>query len=124
MAVLSTLRFLGSIPAHQRHQTQLRSFGDHVMYSADNSMAPPYTLEQPLHSTLHTFGSSLHTDQTRIDGRAHVRASHDHQQAPTDGGKVFVWHCSHCGDGPIGDWQNCCQNCGHKKCGSCTVEET
>jgi hypothetical protein len=24
-----------------------------------------------------------------------------------------VWFCGHCGDGPYGDWQNSCQECGY-----------
>ncbi|KAF1922794.1 uncharacterized protein M421DRAFT_349029 [Didymella exigua CBS 183.55] len=55
-------------------------------------------------------------------GHASVYGDGNHDGAPVDGPKV--WYCSECGDGPIGEWQVSCQNCGHAACGACTIEST
>lgn len=37
--------------------------------------------------------------------------------------KSILWHCSECGDGPYGHWQNVCMRCEHKMCNHCAQEE-
>jgi hypothetical protein len=124
MAVLSTLRFQETVSAHQHSQMTQHFFEDQISYRPEHVMGPPCALEQTLPVDLHTFGAGLHRKSTEYDGYNQFREGHGHQQTPTDGPETFVWLCSNCGDGPYGAWQPCCQNCGHNKCGSCTVEQT
>jgi hypothetical protein len=123
MAVLSTLRVPKTISTHQRAQIAKHCSEDQILYNAENSMAPPFALDQPSPTIESTFGIGLQTNASQFDGYGHFYAGYGHRQTPTDGGKEKVWHCSDCGDGPYGTWQVSCQACGHKKCGSCEVEE-
>ncbi|KAL6705689.1 hypothetical protein ACN47E_006478 [Coniothyrium glycines] len=43
---------------------------------------------------------------------------------PSEGDGIVVWFCSGCGDGPKGDWQNCCTGCGHVRSTCCKQETT
>ena len=47
----------------------------------------------------------------------------DSQEQPQDGPKPEVkWFCGSCGDGPMGDWNPVCSECGHQRDGCCTTE--
>lgn len=52
-----------------------------------------------------------------------LSVSHQRGHAPCDGEKTRVWYCSNCSNGPMGVWYSACSECGHHRCGDCTVEE-
>jgi hypothetical protein len=35
---------------------------------------------------------------------------------------IFIWYCSECGDGPLGDWFEQCTSCDHIRCSYCKAE--
>lgn len=47
---------------------------------------------------------------------------HDCSHGQMSDGDPPSWYCCSCGDGPIGDWNNVCINCGHVRDSGCTTD--
>ncbi|KAH5288114.1 hypothetical protein HBI24_004480 [Parastagonospora nodorum] len=73
---------------------------------------------QPYTSRAFGFTCPENSDNNQMHHGKPVRGTK--QCGPTN----IVWYCSECGDGPYGIWQNVCDACNHKRCGSCQCEET
>lgn len=50
--------------------------------------------------------------------REHPR---DHHSAANYNRRDSVWFCCICGNGPISDWREVCEDCEHRKCEDCEV---
>lgn len=74
-------------------------------------IGPAYVLDAaPL-----TSNDSLHHGSYTVGNKEMAATGGLPGETPPDEGKEGYFYCPHCGDGPIGKWQNTCPSC-HKVC--------